>query len=88
MSVNELKRDRDLALEDQEIVGEAMARDLCEAAVEILSEKIFVGHFLKDMADTLEIRMYGEAVEIGTDIFIDESNPADNRLDTIRLIGE
>ncbi len=86
MTVDELQRDGDLALEEQEIVGEAVRWNLCEAAVEIFTEEVFVGFALEDVADAFELRMGGEAFEIRTDIFISERHPADDGFDEIRLI--
>lgn len=88
LAVDELDGDGELALEDEQIVGQVVGGELGEAAVEIIAEEVFVRLFLEDVADGFEFRKRGEAFEIGADVFIDKGNPADDGLDAVGLVGE
>lgn len=88
LAIDELDAEGELALEEEEVVAEIEGGKESEATVKVIEEEVFVGLFLKNVADGLVFRVKGEALEILTDVFFDEGDPADDGLDEVGLVGE
>ena len=68
-----------MLFEDQDVVAEIVFRELFDAFVEGRAEnEVVVGLVLDDVADALELLVFGEAFEVLIAVFIAEVDPADD----------
>jgi hypothetical protein len=86
--VDELDRRFQVLFEDQNVVAEIVFRELFDAFVEGGAEdEVVVGFVLDDVADALELLVFGEAFEVLVAVLVAEVDPADDAFEEVVLFG-